>query len=287
MGCDIHIMVEKLVDGKWTAVKGVNPDIARNRYYAELNKKRGEVERAENYKRIAMECESGETLRKTIAELEKQYPESKRLSDPELQKEYESELEYELGDKAPEVYRDWIYDGRNYDLFAILADVRNGRGFAGVVTGEGFIPIFKPRGVPENASEEYRKWSDDWDGDGHSHSYHTVRQLINFQHWKEDIIHYGIVTEEEYKIFKEKGMPESYCGGMSGPDIVEISNESLEAIISGEAAREADKHYITRVQWKEGYWLAVGGFYTESIPKLRELARDDLDSVRIVFFFDN
>ena len=40
------------------------------------------------------------------------------------------------------------YDGRNYDLFAILADVRNGRGFAGCVTGDRFNPIAEPKGLP-------------------------------------------------------------------------------------------------------------------------------------------
>jgi len=44
-----------------------------------------------------------------------------------------------------------ILDGRWYDLFAILGNVRNGRGFAGVVTGSGFVPISDCRGIPEDA----------------------------------------------------------------------------------------------------------------------------------------
>jgi hypothetical protein len=43
---------------------------------------------------------------------------------------------------------------RNYDVFAILANVRNGRGFAGVVTGGGFNPIAMPRGLPPDVSPE-------------------------------------------------------------------------------------------------------------------------------------
>lgn len=39
---------------------------------------------------------------------------------------------------------------RNYDLFAILANIRNGSGFAGVPTGEGFVPISEPRGIPQD-----------------------------------------------------------------------------------------------------------------------------------------
>jgi len=49
------------------------------------------------------------------------------------------------------------YDARNYSLFAILASVRNGRGFGGVDTGSGFTPILgydEPcRGLPEDMSE--------------------------------------------------------------------------------------------------------------------------------------
>ena len=40
------------------------------------------------------------------------------------------------------------YSDRSYDVFAMLADVRNGSGFAGVVTGEGFLPLAL-RGYPQ------------------------------------------------------------------------------------------------------------------------------------------
>ena len=76
---------------------------------------------------------------------------------------------------------DTPYDGRNYDLFAILADVRNGHGFAGCVTGERFNPISEPKGLPDDVSKKIKKESDKWDGDGHSHSYFTVKELLDFQ----------------------------------------------------------------------------------------------------------
>ena len=40
--------------------------------------------------------------------------------------------------------------GRHYFLFAWLADVRNGRGFAGIVTGDPIEPIAEPRGLPDD-----------------------------------------------------------------------------------------------------------------------------------------
>ena len=43
-----------------------------------------------------------------------------------------------------------FYDDRNYDLFGILANVRNGSGFAGISTGDGFVPMHDPREWPDD-----------------------------------------------------------------------------------------------------------------------------------------
>jgi hypothetical protein len=51
-------------------------------------------------------------------------------------------------------YRGW--DKRYYDVFSILAGVRNGHGFAGIPTGAGFIPISEPRGLPPDLSVTFR-----------------------------------------------------------------------------------------------------------------------------------
>src|ERR1700760_96312 len=51
-------------------------------------------------------------------------------------------------------YGKHFYSDRSYDTFAILADVRNGHGFAGVSTGEGFTPVSMPKGLPGDLSPE-------------------------------------------------------------------------------------------------------------------------------------
>lgn len=53
--------------------------------------------------------------------------------------------------------------GRNYELFAALAGVR----------GEG--P--DPRGVPDNVSDMVKLAIEQWDGDGHSHSYCSLDEF--------------------------------------------------------------------------------------------------------------
>ncbi len=44
---------------------------------------------------------------------------------------------------------------RHYQLFAVLAGVRNGYGFAGVPTGERVKPISSPRGLPKDFAYEF------------------------------------------------------------------------------------------------------------------------------------
>lgn len=71
-------------------------------------------------------------------------------------------------------------DERNYDLFALLANVRNGYGFAGIKRGDPIAPLALPRGVPEDASFAWLAEVDQWDVDMHSHSYFTLAELLQF-----------------------------------------------------------------------------------------------------------
>ncbi|EAF5380719.1 hypothetical protein C2890_14200 [Listeria monocytogenes] len=86
--------------------------------------------------------------------------------------------EYDVADGAIK------FIGRNYNLFGILANVRNGFGFAHIDTGDAFIPISNPRGVPKDASKSYLSFVEDWGTDGHSHSFLNLDELQNFE-WEE------------------------------------------------------------------------------------------------------
>jgi len=67
-------------------------------------------------------------------------------------------------------YRTAFYRGRNYDLFAKLADVRN---------SDRIIPLSEPRGVPIDASYAYKLMVQEMNGDGHSHSCFTLNELLD------------------------------------------------------------------------------------------------------------
>jgi len=65
---------------------------------------------------------------------------------------------------------DEYYNDRNYFLFSILADVRN---------SYDIKPISEPRGIPDDCCFPIKYVTNLWHGDGHSHSYFTLKELID------------------------------------------------------------------------------------------------------------
>lgn len=180
-------------------------------------------------------------------------------------------------------FTDEPYDGRNYDLFAILADVRNGRGFAGIKTGEGFNPIAEPKGIPEDASDEYKAKCDDWDGDGHSHSYFTIAELTDYD-WSQLTFKQGCVNLKEYKTLKDTGgYPESWSGMISGPNILVVDEAQADDMLFN--GIPDGKEIYVMYRWGTLYSESCKTFLNDTIPALKELG--DPNDVRIVFFFDN
>lgn len=189
----------------------------------------------------------------------------------------EGEKKYELVD---------IYDGRNYSLFAILAGVRNGSGFAGCDTGDPVKPISEPKGLPSDVSDILKKESDSWDSDGHSHSYFTLKELKDFD-WSQKIRHRGFVNPEEYKSFMENGKPSGWCGGVSGTKVIHIPPQEMQQRIKKNHFPPGDSFYC-QIEWEETFGEATS--FDDCIKKLESLAwwnEDRYDKVRIVFWFDN
>lgn len=64
--------------------------------------------------------------------------------------------------------------GRNYNLFTALCGVRSGHFY-----GESPM-LSEPKGLPDDCCDEIRRESELWDGDGHSHSFNTLKELKEF-----------------------------------------------------------------------------------------------------------
>ena len=100
------------------------------------------------------------------------------------------------GDKwefTDDEYPYWENDnriGRNDYLFGLLAGVRS----------EEEV-ICYPKGIPDNISSGYNYMLEYWDGDGHSHSYYTLAELleINWDQYKFDWIEDFLIKIDEMK----------------------------------------------------------------------------------------
>lgn len=167
------------------------------------------------------------------------------------------------------------FSPRRYDAFAILADVRNGFGFAGVVTGSGFRPISTPKGLPED-------WIDSPPGD-HSYSWLSLAEILDYD-YKQTTKRFGIVSSDEFLEWQERGKPSSWSGGVSGPGIENINNMQMADRI---ATKTLTGREFTKVCWTVSYEEAMGDYldFFRCLPILLEVYEPE--NIRIVFGFDS
>lgn len=155
-----------------------------------------------------------------------------------------------------------IYDSRNYSLFSILAGVRN--------YGNN-IPISEPKGLPEDCCEEIKAEYKSWDCDGHSHSYFTLKELLDYQKRQPLLKHSGYVDKEASEKLDEGITPDSWWQGGNVPGQVwrewEEKDTSLKKFVDAIIERE-----------KDIFWIFSDN--QEAIEKHAE-------EIRIVFWFDN
>ncbi len=259
MGCDIHLYSEAKRNGKWEPAV---PFVLSDWWYDTIIDEEGCEYDTDEYKAREKEFEN--------------------MSEEEVFEKYGDDERVQW-----EYYLDRALGSRNYCFFAILADVRNGRGFGGMDTGNGFNPISEPRGLPEDVSLEVKRQFDHYGVDGHSHSYFTLKELLEYD-WEQETVHRGLINEKEYSRMLSTGSssPSYWAGAMYGADNTQISLADMLDLINGKFPREPGKDYVTEFEWGETYREAVGADYLEEL--CTELAQyGKPEDVRIVFFFDN
>ena len=153
-----------------------------------------------------------------------------------------------------------LYDDRNYNLFAVLADVRN-------QSTNKFIDT--PRGLPTNVSPQVMAESDSWDGDGHSHSHFTLDELKKFRQ-KNNIQKYsGLMTPENAKKVDSGAMPSEWCQG-TNQEHYEYREWEQEGSPLDDLIERLDK------RMRDDFWIFDKDDHPESDKK-----------IRIIFWFDN
>jgi hypothetical protein len=195
------------------------------------------------------------------------------------------------------------YERRNYTLFGVLANVRNGTGFAGCEIGRWVEPIARPKGFPEDASPEMRKiYDEEFE---HTATWLSLRELVEYQ-WDQAYSYTGVLSEAQYEALKNGTIPEDWCGGVSGKGILTLNEDDYdERKRAGKlpttyyepyalgwglpSSTLAVKKIYVKAHWVNpgGLRTALGDAWFDALTKLQETYDNDLDNVRLVFWFDS
>lgn len=184
---------------------------------------------------------------------------------------------------------DYWYFGRNYLLFGWLADVRNEMSW-GTSRVE---PLSEPRGLPDDVSKSIWEESQGWGIDGHSHTYYTLREMVQAmeKHAERTVLHRGWVNGRQYLEYLEKGSPSSWSGMVGGAGIEHVSENEMQQrlldVRAGVAGADSLNHVYTEIRWVDLVDKALTGEWKSFIGRLTPLTQDDGSDIRIVMWFDN
>lgn len=153
-----------------------------------------------------------------------------------------------------------LYGERNYRLFAMLADVRN---------YHCNTVIAEPKGFPNDCSDFVNSERERWGGDGHSHSYFTLKELKEFRDSNKITKYAGMMTPENASLVDNGEMPNYWCQGTSQEGYVYREWEYEDDIV-GTLVERLEK------RTREEFFMS----------DTADTSEHD-DKVRIVFWFDN
>lgn len=199
---------------------------------------------------------------------------------------------------------------RHYPLFSVLADVRNlaGRhekvwqdehehelesGEKITVPGywydvedgghERLTPISEPRGIPDDASPEWRANVLVWQMKSNcvDVTWVTPSEILAAD-WDQVLIRYGVVSEAEYIELTETGKPpHTHAADAGGPGMTIVSEEEY-----AEGKRGEDTTMV-RAVWSEGPLRnAIQGSFFRMVKEIQEQETDST-KVRFMLLFES
>jgi hypothetical protein len=200
-------------------------------------------------------------------------------------------------------YQFQIYTGRNYQLFGVLAGVR-----------QCSDQKFERKGFPEDASPIVRGIYEQWGGDAHTPSYLTLKELKSIDWEKECVPESYWVTERQLKQFEfVLKVKENECNGTFkskikcseyDDEVYNANDYDLYSIIQNPWQSRLIETYQDKYGEKYGWSdipepqirieaatpirIALNSFYNDVISKLNMWEpQTDPEDIRIVFWFDN
>lgn len=162
-----------------------------------------------------------------------------------------------------------IYDHRDYLLFATLCGVRN---------YYGVTPMDEPRGLPKDVSHVVAKESEEWGSDGHSHSWFTLKELLDYQISHPFRTYCGMVSpKDQYKVDHNLGTPNEWCQSTT------LSGWAFRSWTEPGCALDYLIECIKERIWEDLY---INPEWDDE-EKLAEILNRECENFRIVFWFDN
>ena len=169
-------------------------------------------------------------------------------------------------------YGDGKYeDERRYQTIEVFGD-RNYRAFSHLcgVRGNDHEPrISEPKGVPDDCSPQTKEEIARWGCDGHSHSYVTLKEVMDFVEANTGVGYQGYISPEAAEELSKGVLPDYWCVGTS------------------------DNTWVFR-KWRNEEYSPLQGLIEVLSERLNphgwmddEKIRAESDKIRLVFWFGN
>lgn len=155
-----------------------------------------------------------------------------------------------------------LYGGRNYGLFSTLAGVRD--------YSDKVEAVAEPKGFPEDACDFVKKEFKDQEGDAHTPSFLTLKEIRDYQAKDPKMFYSGMVSPQQAEALDMHGItPGSWCQWTSNDTHVKREWS------------EANEFLIPLIQKMEerSLFLFHHGYGSYNL--------EDDENIRIVFWFDN
>ncbi|QOV88556.1 hypothetical protein [Humisphaera borealis] len=170
---------------------------------------------------------------------------------------------YRYDEDEPEWIPTALYSSRSYELFAVLANIRNP-----IRAMAPFEYLSEPRGLPADASPQLLDYYRTVESDSFSESWLLLEELTAFDWYGKEIIRRGVVNPVASHLFPpgRRGFPYAdWPGGIQ----ISVSEQGRGA----------------EVQWIDTYAEAVGDeFMIDGLNRLKSYGTPK--DVRVVFWFD-